>query len=234
MIADLDVPVTVFAVGRTVERFPDRVAELARGIDAEFHLHSYSHDLSKSYDFRRELRRGVEAFEDYFGHRPEGYRAPQGNIEPSELAVLDDAGFAFDASVFPSYRPGIYNNLDAPLSPYVPDSAETLVEVPFAATPWTRVPISQSYLKLLGRPFVRYLESTPLPDPLVFDSHLQDFYRTASHDRLDQPLKFLHERNLDRSTDLFRGFVSHLRERGYEFTTVSTVVDDARPEVVGR
>lgn len=223
LVDDLEVPLSVFAVGKTIERRPAVVDRLRSELDAEFHLHSYRHDMTKSYDFRAELRRGVDAFERHFGTTPVGYRAPQGNVEPDELVALERAGFEFDASVFPSYRPGVYNNLRAPLTPYVPDGVEELIEIPFAAVPWLRIPIAQNYLKLLGDPYLALLKRGPLPDVLVYDSHLQDFWPTAFHENLPTVKRLLWKRNIDRSVELFEQFVGILRQRGYEFGKISEV-----------
>jgi peptidoglycan/xylan/chitin deacetylase (PgdA/CDA1 family) len=228
LITDLDLPVSVFVVGNTLESYPEGVETIQESIDSEFHLHSFSHDLTKSYDFLNEIEHGIASFESFFGRRPRGYRAPQGNITPEEVRHLDEAGFEFDSSVFPSYRPGIYNNLAAPIRPYRPPGTDQLIEYPIGAVPKIRIPLSQSYLKLLGRPYLWALKRLPLPDMLVFDSHLQDFFRTASHDRLDIPIRQIHKRNLSNSIELFRKLVRVLRDRGYEFMTLSHVHDRER------
>lgn len=231
VISDLNIPISIFVVGKTLERYPDAVERLRSNLDVEFHLHSYHHDMSKSVDFEADLSRGIDAFESFFGTTPNGYRAPQGNIESDELAVLDARGFDFDSSIFPSYRPGLFNNLDAPLHPYRLDGLSHLVEIPFAAVPRLRIPVAQSYLKLLGEPFLRYVKWADLPEILVFDSHLQDFFETASHDNLEAPLRWIHKRNLDRSIDIFREMVQHLRTAGYTFTKMSAVHDRVRETV---
>lgn len=223
LIRELNLPVTFFVVGQTIERFPEVIDKLDDQLDCEFHLHSYQHDTSKDYDFRTEIRQGKETFESHFGYEPTGYRAPQGNIKPQEFEILEDEGFAFDSSVFPSYRPGVYSHLDKPLSPYQPAEVDELIEIPIAATPHTRIPICQSYLKLLGRPYLSYLKHAPLPDPLVFNTHLQDFYYTASHDQLHQPKRSIMKRNLKRSVEIFSDAVADLRERGYSFGTITEI-----------
>ena len=223
LIDELGVPLSVFVVGRTLERFPEVIDRIDSELDVEFHLHSYGHDTSKSYDFGEEVRRGKEAFASHFGSEPIGYRAPQGNIEPGEFTILEREGFQFDSSVFPSYRPGVYSNLDKPLQPYRPPEAEELLEIPIAATPYTRVPVCQSYIKLFGRPYRHYLRRAPLSTPLVFNVHLQDLFRTASHDRLGQPKRFIMKRNLDRSAEVFDETIDLLRERGYSFGRMTDI-----------
>ena len=223
LIDELGIPLSVFVVGRTLERFPEVIDQLDAELDVEFHLHSYGHDTSKSYDFGEEVRRGKQAFASHFGSDPIGYRAPQGNIEPGEFTVLEREGFRFDSSVFPSYRPGVYRNLDKPLQPYRPTEVEELLEIPIAATPYTRVPICQSYVKLFGRPYRHYLRKAPLPTPLVFNIHLQDLFRTDSHDKLGQPKRFIMKRNLNRSIDMFDETIALLREREYSFGRMTDI-----------
>jgi peptidoglycan/xylan/chitin deacetylase (PgdA/CDA1 family) len=223
LIQELNIPVTFFAVGKTIDRFPDIIDKLDKEIECEFHLHSYQHDTSKSYDFRTEIQKGKKTFKSHFGYTPEGYRAPQGNIKSCEYEILEDEGFEFDSSIFPSYRPGIYNNIDKPLVPYQPDKTDEFIEFPIGATPWSRIPICQSYLKLLGRPYLMYLKHTPLPDPLVFNTHLQDFYYTASHDQLDQPKRTIMKRNIERSVKIFYEIITCLRSRGYSFGTITQI-----------
>ncbi|UTF54803.1 polysaccharide deacetylase family protein [Natronosalvus rutilus] len=225
LVSSLDIPVTVFAVGKTLEKFPEDVALLQDKLDSEFHLHSYSHDITKSYDFEEEVAKGIDAFESFFKKKPRGYRAPQGNIEPGEIRHLDSVGFEFDSSIFPSFRPGIYSNLDKPLHPYSPPGTEQIVEYPIGAIPGVRLPISQSYVKLLGRPYLRSFKYVPLPNVVVIDSHLQDFYRTASHDNLSTPLRQIHKRNLGNSIKLFKTLVRYLRTRGYKFVTLTEIHD---------
>lgn len=231
LISDLDIPVSVFVVGQTLERFPEAVDQLRQDLNVEFHLHSYYHDMTKSYDFVEDLQSGIQAYEKYFGCSPIGYRAPQGNLLKEELPILEQHGFTFDSSIFPSYRPGIYNNLNTPLTPYRPDRVDNLIEIPFGVVPKLRIPLSQSYLKLFGRPFLTYIDTVSLPDVVVFDSHLQDFFKTASHDRLSQPLRSIHKRNIDNSIQLFRSFVDILRETGYSFEHITTIYEATNGEL---
>lgn len=225
LVDDLNVPLSVFVVGRTLEKYPEAIDRLTERLDCEFHLHSYQHDTSKEYDFREEVIRGKEAFRNHFGTDPIGYRAPQGNITDDEIGLLEELGFEFDSSVFPSYRPGVYNNLSAPLVPYIPTGASSLMEIPPGAFPGLRVPTSHSYFKLIGRPLSSYLSVSPLPDVLVYNIHLQDLYRTASHDHLSVPKKWIMKRNLDRSQRILRENVSTLLSRGYQPRTMTDVFD---------
>lgn len=229
LIGELSVPLSVFVVGKTIEKHPDAVDRLSDELDTEFHLHSYRHERS-DHPFRDELRRGKTAFRNHFGHDPVGYREPYGDIDPSQFPVLSDEGFAFDSSIFPSYRPGVYSNLDAPLEPYAPAEAPELLEIPLGVFRGTRIPLSQNYLKLFGRPLVELLSVAPLSNTLVYNVHLQDLYRTASHGKLTGMKRHLMCRNLDQSVDILRESVSRIRSNGYEPVTMTDVYETHRPE----
>lgn len=230
LIKEVDVPLSVFVVGETLERHSNIIDRLDAELDTEFHLHSYQHDMTRTYEFSEELRAAVRAFRSFFGTDPIGYRAPQGDIKPEELSLLEDAGFKFDASVFPSYRPGVYNNLHAPLFPFYPQSTNDLLEIPFAAVPYLRIPIAMNYLKLLGEPYRLLLRHMTLPAVLVFDSHLQDFWLTEFHAHLPFPKRSMMTRNMARTTDIFRDFIGLLRSDGYEFRRISSIYEEwSRP-----
>jgi len=233
LIQSVDVPVSVFVVGRLLEERPDVVERLNAALDAEFHLHSYAHDPEMSNGFRSDLREGIAAFESFFGRRPRGYRAPLGKISAQQITTLDSEGFAFDSSIFPSYRPGAYNNLDAPTTPYRPANTDELVEFPVGVIPYLRVPTAQSYLKLGGRSYLRLLDLLAPPEPLVFVSHLHDFFETPANEYRSQPMKAIQQRNIDESATLFEEFIERLRAMGYEFRTIETLYSERVTESTG-
>lgn len=222
LIERLSVPLSVFVVGKTLERYPEVIDRLDSNLDVEFHLHSYRHEPT-SNPFRAELRRGKDAYSNHFGRDPVGYREPYGNVEPEQFPVLAEEGFAFDSSIFPSYRPGVYSNLDSPLEPYFLEEAPELLEIPLGVFRGLRIPLSQNYLKLFGSPLVRLLSSAPLSNTLVYNVHLQDLYRTASHGKLSGMKRRLMLRNLDDSVEILAEGLGRLRARGYEPTTMTAI-----------
>ncbi|GAB6878842.1 polysaccharide deacetylase [Halorubrum gandharaense] len=224
LIQDIDVPLSIFVVGKTLEKYPEEIDRLDEELDCEFHLHSYRHDTSKSYDFREEIQRGKDVFYEHFGANPRGYRAPQWNIEERELAILDEEGFDFDSSVMPSYRPGVYQNLGAPTTPYQINGPGSLLEIPPGVMLGTRVPQVHSYSKLVGRAFQAGLSVTPLPDTIVYTVHLQDLYRTDSFDNLSTLKRSLYDRNMSHSVELLKQNIEILRGRGYVFTSMNSIL----------
>ena len=231
LLDEFGIPVSVFVVGQTLERYPAHVDRIAETTDAEFHLHSYHHDLSHSVDFEADVHRGMEAFRGHFGRDPIGYRAPQGRITPAQLARLEDLGFAFDSSTIPSYRPGTYNNLSAPLEPHWPGPSGELLELPIGVFRAIRVPTIHSYFKLFGRPLSAYLSIAPLPNVLVYVVHLHDLYRTASHDALDAPKRWIMKRNLDDAESQFRTNLRTILSRGYEPVSMTDLYQRFSPRI---
>lgn len=227
LVTDLKLPLSIFVVGRTLEQHPGAIHRLESALDCEFHLHSYRHDPAGTQDLRTEVREGKRAFRAHFGTDPAGYRAPLGRISTDGFEILEQEGFTFDSSVFPSYRPGVYNNLDAPIRPFIPQNVSELIEVPIGATLYTRIPLGHSYLKLLGEPFLQYLRVCPLPETIVYNVHLHDLYRTASHDQLPAAKRAIYARNMDRSEELLRDVIEIFRHRRYSPTTVSRLVEES-------
>lgn len=230
LIDSLDIPLSVFVVGQTVEERPDAIDRLRKRLDVEFHLHSYSHDLSGAADLEREVRKGKAAFESFFGRQPEGYRSTQGRIEQADLRLLESEGFLFDSSVFPTYRPGVYNNLSAPIEPY---RAGGLYEIPVGVVPRLRIPLSQAYIKAMEAPFLSILRHVRLQDVVVFNTHLQDLYNTRAHEALDHPKKLFYQRNIDNAERVFRRVVDTLREKGFAFAKMTDVYEACTATGIG-
>lgn len=222
-----ELELTVFVVGRMLEEgLPIR--ERFTNIQPDFELHSYSHN-AESPDSEREIVRGKRAFSAYFGRRPRGYRAPNGAISTGGIAVLRREGFAYDASVFPTWRPELgYNFRKLPIEPWVYDEFQGMLELPFAVVPTIRMVVSLSYLKLLGIGFYRTaLRLFGFPAVLVFDSHLYDYLLTTSVTELPRTdwRRCALMRNGTGAITLLQQFVDLLRAHGYTFLTMGELYD---------
>lgn len=104
---------TFFVLGWVAERQP----ELIRRIEAEGHeiaSHGYGHDLIYTLspaEFRADVERGKKLLEDVIGHRIIGYRAPSFSITDWAVSILQDLGFEYDSSVFPTVAHDRYGRL---------------------------------------------------------------------------------------------------------------------------
>lgn len=99
-------PVTLFAVGRDLERpaAAQRLAAMAAaGHLVENHTLSHRYDLTRlrRAEVRAEVLGGHQAIEACTGRAPVGFRAPGYTVSDQLMDVLDEAGYLFDSSVFP-------------------------------------------------------------------------------------------------------------------------------------
>lgn len=99
---------TLFVVASSLEDNPATIAALAtaHGLGAELANHSWAHDYALTQrsldDIRNDVRTAHGALERLLGITPRGFRAPGYTINAGLLTVLRDAGYAYDASVFPA------------------------------------------------------------------------------------------------------------------------------------
>lgn len=223
IIRDYDLKLTVFVVGKLLEAKPEYIDLLLR-LGAEFELHSYSHDPTVP-DSTTEIVRAKQAYRNFFGRDPKGYRAPMGLISEKGLRTLQAEGFLYDASILPSWRFDEFgfNHLGKSISPWVydqfskPSTQLPFVELPMAVVPKIRLPISLSYLKLLGwSPYRALFHLFGLPPMLVFWSHPYDYFPTSAMYEWNWK-KYIHLRNIHRSAEIVTRFIGFLNEQGYEF-----------------
>jgi peptidoglycan/xylan/chitin deacetylase (PgdA/CDA1 family) len=86
---------------------PDNAQVLSRLASAghELACHSYSHPydltLRSAGEMRSEIERGVAVLERLSGNQVRGFRAPGYLVNDTLLALLREAGLAYDSSVFP-------------------------------------------------------------------------------------------------------------------------------------
>jgi polysaccharide deacetylase family protein (PEP-CTERM system associated) len=101
---------TFFVLGWVGRRFPGLVREIVKA-GHEIGCHSYWHRLvyrQKPNQFRQDLRLARDVLESASGQPVVAYRAPSYSITRESLWALDileDEGFRFDSSIFPTYHP---------------------------------------------------------------------------------------------------------------------------------
>jgi len=130
---------TFFVLGWLAEREPDVVRAIAAA-GHEIASHGWAHRVvhgMQPKDFRTTVRRSKELLEELSGRPVVGYRAPSFSILPGTewaLGILEEEGYEYDSSLFPTSVHPSYGYPDAPRVPHVLDQARgtngTLVEVP--------------------------------------------------------------------------------------------------------
>ncbi|MBW2262690.1 MAG: polysaccharide deacetylase family protein [Deltaproteobacteria bacterium] len=104
---ELGVKATLFAVGRDLER--SRCASIladacTRGHEAANHTmtHPYAFSRLGPDAVRDEIRSAAERIREAGGQGPRGFRAPGYHINDGIVSVLEELGYAYDASLLPS------------------------------------------------------------------------------------------------------------------------------------
>lgn len=221
-----DVPVTTFVQTEVLTEHPETVETLrGAGVDTTFHPHSHTHSRRTETDVAEEVAESTRRYRSFFGTDADGYRIPNGNVRPDDYEALAAHGYAFDASLFPSWRPNHFNNLGTPTNPhYLPDY--DVLELPFTVySDVVRVPTTLSYCQVLGRPFTELLVRRP-PSTIVLNLHMHDLVTPDSYRDLSPFYRTVYGRNGD-GLALLEGIVSSLQRRGYAFG----LLDDAYAEL---
>ncbi len=230
LLETYDLPLTCFLQTELLEAVPEAVATLERAsVRVDFHAHSHTHPHPRRADVASEIDESLARIADRFPGDVVGYRFPDGAIPADGYRLLADRGVDFSSSLFPTWRPGRFDNRSRPTVPHEPVSG--LLEVPI--TPLSsaiRIPVSLSYLKLLGRPYWELLRRRA-PSVVVFDFHMHDLVPASAADSLSLPYRTIYGRNRWEGVRIFRRFVEELRRREYRFVTMTELyatLEDAR------
>lgn len=225
--------VTMFTVTRLFDTHGDLFHKLAERIPLEFVVHSHNHDPHNACSLE-EVQNSYAAYEKFIGTKPVGYRAPIGRIDKDGLGHLLDHGFWYDASVYPSIRPGKfgYNNLHMPNTPFrvVREDGKSLVEFPFTSIEKVRIVFALSYAKLIGwLGYFLLLTLFGLPEITLLLSHPYDFYFGSIPNNTVTGLEgFAMARNTGQEFTIFEKMLKTLHMQGYEFVHVSEVYEQVK------
>jgi hypothetical protein len=221
-ISSVNVPLTIFVSGVIFEKAPKVIEKLAKLSRIEFASHGYSHELGLE-DRSEDIAKGIEAFKDFFGKLPAGYRAPQGIVSKRDLELLKSLRIDYDSSVFPTYRPGVFNNLSSKNEPYSHDNIH-LLEIPITALRPLPIPFGLGYARLIGPSIYRaILSATKLPKTVVFGFHFHDITETAHREKLSGFWHWLYGRNLQEGKNLLFAIPEILSRRNYQLVTMSDI-----------
>ncbi len=217
--------VTMFTVTSLFGRFGEHFERLNQGIPLEYAAHSYSHDPHDGASLE-EVEKSAQVMKRVNSSGPLGYRAPYGQITKEGLGHLLDFGYHYDASVYPSIRPGKfgYANLHMPNSPFrITRGDESLLEFPFTSLSGVRIVFGLSFVKLLGWGLYSALWRVfGLPNVALVLSHPHDFYfHQLAEFHPASMEKFALSRNAARAFDYFDKMIAALKRQGCEFAFVS-------------
>jgi polysaccharide deacetylase family protein (PEP-CTERM system associated) len=108
-----DVRSTCFVLGWIAERCPALVRRIAAA-GHEIASHGFGHDVLGKLtrdEFRSDVERSKNVLEDLADRPVVGYRAPAFSITDWAIPILQDVGFEYDSSVFPTVAHDRYGRL---------------------------------------------------------------------------------------------------------------------------
>lgn len=104
LMGDRDVRATCFILGWVAERVPhlvQRIAEAGHEIASHGHRHDPVHELTPA-EFRSDIQRSKHTLEELTNQPVLGYRAPGFSLTDWAIPILEDVGFKYDSSFFPT------------------------------------------------------------------------------------------------------------------------------------
>jgi hypothetical protein len=232
IVKKYNLKLTAFVTGKSLEDNPDILKQL-KSMKCEIEQHSYSHQIGHHSKIN-DIKNGIKIHEKIVGNPPHGYRAPQGIITQKEVLFLESMGIKFDSSIFPSFFPGRYNRLNFPLLPYlIKDS--NIMEIPFGVVRKIRIPISLSYIQLLGLSTYKLLfKLFGLPELLIYDFHTYELGKVSSYNELPGLARFGYyraQRLYDNPIDVLEKFVQYILSQGYESKYMIDVYNEVKPNL---
>lgn len=213
-----EAPLSAFVQTSILSEY-EKALPVLQSLATEVHSHSHTH-ASEGFDSRYELETSLGVLEKTFRQDQYGYRAPFGKLYDGDIDLIQSLGYAFDSSVFPSFRPGKFNHLRASIEPT--RWSNGLLELPFGVLPQVRLILGISYMKLFGPWLYRGLMPfTGLPRVLMFYGHMHDYFPTPAVEGFSPLLRRAFARNAERPLEITASFLSLLKARGYRFVTVN-------------
>ena len=255
--SDVQIPLTWFVIGRDISK--SSFVRLLKAATVQGHEIG-NHSLDHRYDLTRlsashqtnQVLGAQDCIEQAIGVRPLGFRAPGYTVSDELLDIIEQAGFAYDSSVFPC--PGYYaakalvllgqrilgrksmaildspRVLSAPVTPYRRGHPYTrrgsgLVEIPIQVTPWGRLPFIGTSITSMGEAGARLLAQSLVGARLVnLELHAIDLL--AADDGLQSLARHQPDLRvpLTRKLGALSAAIAVFRKAGYSFVTMAEAV----------
>ncbi len=107
LLDEFKIRATFFIPGKTAEVYPEAVKGIAdRGHEIACHGYEYENLSLLSYEEQRKrIEKAVEAIEKACGKKPEGFRAPMGDLMLETLNIAREEGMKYSSDLFDDDRP---------------------------------------------------------------------------------------------------------------------------------
>jgi len=163
---------TFFVTGKVLERFKGEILDLLQG--HEIASHGYNHkrlDRLNRLNLENEINKSKIVFSEY-GLEPKGFRAPKLCVNKKILNLVSNY-YRYDSSIVPSAIPFRYFNLFKKRNPH--EIKKGLIEIPVGTLNFLRIPANSSWMFLIGKRYLDFLEFFGHPEIFVTLFHSFDF-----------------------------------------------------------
>ena len=142
---------TFFTTGFFTDREKEHIRKIYnKGHEVASHGYDHTFPYSKKVNLNSDVARSKKAIEKVIKSRIKGFRAPRMAFSHELIKVLDKNKFEYDSSLNPSYLPGVYHNRKYPLGIFNPVDNLKIKEIPVAAYPYFRFPMSWVFIRNIG------------------------------------------------------------------------------------
>lgn len=237
LTAESGVRATCFFLGWVAERYPHLVVE-ADSLGHEIASHGWAHRLvfeQTPREFYEDVVRAKEVLEQTAGRAVLGYRSPGFSLTGDNDWVFDsllEAGYVYDASVFPAPRAhgGWETGRYAPYRVERPGG--TLLEFPMSVKKVFGRPVcffGGGYLRLFPLPLVRRMTRAVLQQnrPAIFYIHPREIDPSQPRLPMDARRRFKTYVNLKSTEGKLRRLLTE-----FSFTTLEDLARDMEPMLV--
>ena len=200
LLDELGVPAVMFTIARDAEEQRDLLRQ-AVSAGHEIASHSLTHPQPfrtlEDDALREQLATSRRRLSDASGRDVIGFRAPAWDVDRRVLRMVSEAGYRYDASVFPTpaliasrlaaygrstgkrsiFAMDVLGHAFAPKRPHaLGDGAGELIEFPIAVTPWLRLPVYHTFAYFVPAAlFRRNLRALLRSDlPVLYEFHAAD------------------------------------------------------------
>jgi polysaccharide deacetylase family protein (PEP-CTERM system associated) len=229
LMAERNVTGTFFILGWIAEHAPQLIRRIAEA-GHEIACHGSGHDLIYTLsedEFRADVQRCKKLLEDLSGKPVRGYRAPSFSITDWSIPILQELGFTYDSSAFPTVAHDRYGKLTGmeagqPIVRLRDDFTEvciSCVNIAGKGVPWGGGGYFRLFPYWLFKRGIRRILSSG--QPYVFYIHPWEI--DASQPRvngLKRTHRFRHYVNIDRGEARFAALL-----RDFEWTTMAGLIE---------
>ena len=165
---------TFFVTGKVLKNFRGEILDLLKG--HEIASHGYNHkrlDKLNRLELENEIRKSKIVFSEY-GLESIGFRAPKLCVNKKILDIVSNY-YRYDSSIVPFTIPFRYFNILKHRTPH--RIKNNFLEIPIGTVNFLRFPSTSSWMFLLGKKYLNFLESFGYSEVFVLLFHSFDFIK---------------------------------------------------------